>query len=166
MIRQLECEDLEKVFVLGNKLREKTSYRCIVPDWERALGAIIKMAGEARSLALVAEHDKQITGVMLCTTTSLWWVDQQKGAQVASDVMFYSKYPGDGRKMLERMKKWAFSLPRVIRIEMALSSESRLERVKPFYEAAGFKLEGSLFVLNHPRYEELLRGQEDVCRAS
>lgn len=157
MVRELGANDLEQVFLLGNHLRQKTAYRCIVPDVERALGAIIEMAARpTRHLALVAEHKGIITGVLLASIETLWFVDQQKGAQIASDILFYSRYPGDGRKMLEKMKEWAFGLPRVVRIEMAVSSGVRLDRIKPFYEAAGFKQEGSLFVMNHPNYSQVL----------
>jgi hypothetical protein len=58
------------------------------------------------------------------------------------------------------MVDWAFMVPRVVRIEMAVSSgQADINVMRRVYESEGFKLEGSLFTRNHPKYDAALNGQ-------
>jgi RimJ/RimL family protein N-acetyltransferase len=57
------------------------------------------------------------------------------------------------------MVEWAFTVPRVVRIEMAVSSgQGNIPTMRRLYESCGFVLEGTLFTRNHPKYNEALLG--------
>lgn len=158
--------DMEQVCALLAKLHIETPYRCIAPDWPTIINALQAATVMRAGLVLVAEHAGEITGVMMAVAQPLWWVDQQQGARVASDMVFYSRRYGDGRKMLRKMVEWAFASPRVVRIEMAVSSGQAGSRVmKRLYESEGFTLEGMMFVLNHPRYQSVLDEAESARAA-
>lgn len=174
MIRPFNPEDIEQVVGMLEYLRQRTPYRCVKPDWPEIVNVVGNAAAKRRGLVLVAEHDSKLTGVLVAIAETYWWQNAQTGARVASDLIFFSLYPRDGLKMLKRMVQWAFSVPRVIRVECGISSGESIEKVRGLYEAAGLHLEGTLFVANHPRYQAMLdpepafhvEQEETECQAS
>jgi hypothetical protein len=161
MIRLMQPDDLQKAIVLLDDLRRSTPYRVCRPDWGVVVQTITACMNPSVGLVLVAEHDGELTGILIATVATLWWADQSQGPRMASDLVFHSKHPGDGKKMLQNMVEWAFDLPRVVRIEMAVSSgQGTMESVRRIYEAAGFALEGTLFTMNHPKYNAILVGKQ------
>lgn len=157
MIRQMQPEDLEQVLALIAVLHIETPYRQIEMDWHGIIAFLTVAQMNRTALILVAEHEGKVTGVMLAKVEPFWFADQRNGARVASDLMFYSKFAGDGPRMLRRFIAWAFSVPRVVRIEMAVSTgQAKLERMAKIYTRVGLQQEGSLFVMNHPMYQQIL----------
>jgi hypothetical protein len=158
MIREAKGEeDMKQICVLLEILRLQTPYRAVVPSWEMILDTLLKLIMRKDGLALVAEHDGKMTGVLLATAQPLWWVHPMAGARIASDLVFYSQRYGDGRRMLRQMVDWAFGTHRVIRIEMGVSSgQAPLDVMRRLYASEGFALEGSFFVRNHPNYQAML----------
>jgi hypothetical protein len=161
MIRLIEPDDLQKTIVLLDELRRATPYRCCCPDWGVVVQTLMACMNPAMGLVLVAEHDGELTGILIAAVQTLWWADQSEGPRKASDLVFHSKRFGDGKRMLQMMIEWAFAVPRVIRIEMAVSSgQGTMATAQRTYESVGFVLEGTLFTMNHPQYEEILVGQQ------
>lgn len=158
MIREMLPSDLEKVLPLLVHIHLDSPYRHAVPDWTLVVNTLISMMERNAGLALVAEHKGEITGILLAVTETFWWVNQQLGAKIASDLVFYSRHLGDGRKMLQRMTEWAFKQPRVIRVQIAYSYDHPEHLMKRLYTSAGFDKMGSFWVLHHPRYQAMLDG--------
>jgi hypothetical protein len=120
MIRLMQPEDLQKAIILLDGLRASTPYRCCRPDWGVVVQTLTACMNPSVGLVLVADHDGELTGILIATVATLWWADQSQGPRMASDLVFHSKRPGDGKEMLRKMIEWAFETPRVIRIEMAV----------------------------------------------
>lgn len=159
MIRLLQPEDLEQACALLEILRLHTPYRALLPDWERIINTLIMSQG-IQGQVWVADNKGKITGILIAAVSNIWWTDPRVGPCIASDLVFYSQRFGDGRRMLQAMVDWAFQVPRVVRIEMAVSSaQADLSTMQRVYESVGFKLEGSLFIRNHPKYDAVLNGQ-------
>lgn len=157
MIREMQPEDLEGVIALIAVLHIETPYRQIEMDWHGIIAFLTAAQMRRTALILVAEHEGKITGLMLGKVEPFWFADQAAGARVASDLVFYSRFAGDGPRMLRRFIAWAFSVPRVVRIEMAVSTgQADLGRMAKIYERVGLRQEGSLFVMNHPMYQQIL----------
>lgn len=161
MIRLMQPDDLQPVIRLLDRLRIATPYRACRPDWGVVVQTLMLCMNPAQGLVLVADHDGELTGILIATVATLWWADQNEGPRMASDLVFYSNRFGDGRRMLAQLVAWAFDVPRVIRIEMAVSSGmGTMATAQRLYESAGFQLEGTLFTMNHPKYNAILEGQQ------
>lgn len=161
MIRPMAPDDLQAVIRLLDGLRCDTPYRACRPHWPAVVEVLMICMNPAQGLVLVAEHEGHLTGILIATVTTLWWADPANGPRMVSDLVFHSKHYGDGARMLKVMIEWAFTLPRVIRIEMAISSgQGTLASLRRLYEGQGFVMEGTLFTLNHPKYNDILCGIE------
>ena len=156
LIRPYAPEDIQQVIKLLETLRRRTPYRAIVPDWPEIVRVITACSNKRSGLVLVADHDGRITGLLIAVAQVLWWQNERAGARIASDLIFYSQRPGDGAKMLKGMIEWAFSVPRVVRIECGISSGEDVEALQKLYLDAGFKKDGTRFVMDHPKYAEAL----------
>lgn len=160
MIRPFQADDMQQAIKLLDELRCATPYRMCRPDWTVVVQTMIACMNPTTGMVLVAEHEGQLTGILIATVTPLWWGDQQHGPRMVSDLVFHSKHYGDGRRMLQAMIAWAFELPRVVRVELAVSSgQGTLQSMRRLYESAGLRLEGTLFAINHPKYESMLTGE-------
>lgn len=155
MIRRFQPDDMASVLGLLEVLRRRTPYRSVKPNFPEAARAITLCSAKRSGLVLVADHAGKITGVLIAAAQELWWQDDH-GARIASDLAFFSLRAGDGRKMLQEMIKWAFDVPRVIRIECGISSGEEAERLSKIYLDCGFRLDGTRFVMDHPRYAAAL----------
>jgi hypothetical protein len=158
VIRRYDPGDIKMVLGLLEALRQRTPYRCIKPDWPDIVNVISNASAKRTGLVLVAEHHGVITGILIAVAQTLWWQNEQTGARIASDLIFHSRKMGDGTRMLKAMIEWAFSIPRVVRVECAISSGEDAERLESLYLKAGMHKEGTLFVANHPKYEAALSG--------
>lgn len=158
MIREIRPEDMKPILDLLDQLRRRTPYAHIKPDFPEAVRVITLAAAKRDGFVMVADHGGEITGVMLAIVVPLWWQSEKTGARIASDLAFYSKRIGDGAKLLAAMIEWAFSVPRVVRIECGVSSGENIEQVERLYRMAGFQLEGTRFVLDHPKYHAVRTG--------
>lgn len=163
MIRPYTPDDIDQVLGLLEALRRRSPYRVVKPDWPTIVQVVTTAAAKRTGLVLVAEHDGKITGLLIALATTLWWADPKFGARTASDIIFYSLRMGDGKRLLQRMISWAWSIPRVVRVECAVSSGEEASKVVPLYLAAGFHLNGTLLVANNPRYQAALDGIEEAA---
>ena len=152
MLRDMLPDDMKPILVLLDELRRKTAYAHIRPDYPEAVRLITLASAKRDGFVQVAEHGGRLTGVMLAVVQPLWWQNERTGARIATDLAFYSKRVGDGAKLLAAMIEWAFSVPRVVRIECGISSGESIAQLSSLYRTAGFVLEGTRFVLDHPKY--------------
>lgn len=156
MIRPYAPGDIQQVLGLLEVLRQNTAYRAIKPDWPDIVNTITNAANKRAGLVLVAEHAGVITGLLIAVAQTLWWQSPDTGARIASDLIFFSKRMGDGKRMLQQMIDWAFTVPRVIRVECAISSGIHVSRLEGLYLSCGMHKEGTQFVVNHPKYSAAL----------
>ncbi len=159
MIREFHHDDIDQVVGLLAILHLRTPYRCVKPDWPEVVQLIAGASSRRGGKVLVAEHDGKITGVLIAVAQTLWWQNAGTGARVVSDLIFFSQRVGDGRRMLKQMIAWAFTVPRVVRVECGISSGQDVQRLEQLYVDCGLVREGTSFVVNHPKYEAALRGE-------
>lgn len=146
---------------LLDALRRTTSYRAIKVDWMRVVATITALATTpTEGFVRVSEIDGKIAGCLIGTVQPLWWVAAKEGACVVSDLVFHTAKGRDGRALLRAFSEWAFKVPRVIRIEMGVSADTELKAVERFFRSQGFRREGTLFVMNHPQYQQALQARK------
>lgn len=163
MIRDLEHQDLEAVVKLLDRLHIKSPYRALVPDWGQVVNTCLFNMQSPNGFAKVAVHKERITGVMLGNIQTPWWVDQQIGPRVASDIAFYSKAPKDGVRLLKALAEWAFNRPRVVRVECGYTINHPTEIMDRLYASAGYVKEGTFYIRNHPKYQAALDGLQHAA---
>lgn len=146
---------------LLESLRRNTSYRAIKVDWLRVVATVTALAtNPAEGFVRISELDGAIVGCLIGTVQPLWWVSATEGACVVSDLIFHTAKGRDGRALLRAFTDWAFKVPRVIRIEMGVSANTELRLMERFFRSQGFRREGTLFVMNHPQYQQALNARK------
>ncbi len=88
--------------------------------------------------------------VLAATAMPYWWAHQGHGPQYATEMIFVSTLRDSGLKLLRALELWAWTLPRVKKIEMDISSDIHPERTSELYLDAGFKQTGTIFVKDRP----------------
>lgn len=154
MIRDMLPADIEKVVEICRLMHRRSRYVRFKPHWPTVVQTIMRAASTPIGKVIVAEHDGKITGVLIAVVQEYWWTEAKAGARVASDLMFYSKHIGDGERMMQRMVEWAWKVPRVVRVEIGVSSGIKTDRVESFYRKMGFEYMGPMFVADHPKLQE------------
>lgn len=163
MIRDLQLTDMEPVVKLLDRLHQISPYRALVPDWTQVVQTCMFNIQSPSGFAKVAVHKGKISGVILANVATPWWVDQQIGPRVVSDIAFYSKRRGDGIAMLKAMAEWAFSVPRVVRVECGYTINHPGEIMDRLYASAGYVKEGTFYIRNHPKYQAALDGLQHAA---
>lgn len=149
MIRPLHHEDMQQLLALMAELHAKSMYADVKFSAQTVLSRIALLS--TKGYVRVAEHDGKLTGVFAGLVDEHWWSTPKTGARYATDMVFYSKHRGDGAAMVAGFIEWAFTRPRVITIEMAVSSGMVSERAADrFYTRLGFEKRGSIYVMDHP----------------
>lgn len=144
MIRKASISDVHAIEALGLRLKSKTLYATWRYDREAALKQIRAcVSGPVLGCAFVAEHDGQISGVILGVAERMWFSNQR----VASDLMFYSERPGAGYWLLRRFMQWAWSVPSVGQIMLGQSSGLEIDAVENLYRRLNFRKVGGLYEL-------------------
>lgn len=141
MIRQARTADLPQLMALGKRLIELTPYAEVKIDTLTAAQTLGQCINSAFGIALVAEHDGKITGLLLGAAVPLWFSKSRS----ATDIVTYAETPGDGYRMIRRFVTWAWSLPLVIEVTMAQSSGVEIERTAQLYERAGLARVGAIY---------------------
>ena len=139
-VRKAEIEDYPAWCDLVRRLFDKTPYAAIPVD----LPAISKLYSQCLHSKLgcvyVAEHGR-LTGTIMGVAQTLWFSQKR----YATDLLFYSERPGDGRLLLRAFLDWAWSLPSVVEVTLGQSSGIDVERTGILYERAGLTRVGSLY---------------------
>lgn len=153
MIRTLHGNDVEQLARLIAELHRRSVYRHAKVSMQQTLMTIASLTSSPNGFVRVAEHDAKVTGIIACTSEEFWWAEQKTGAKYATDMLFYSKRKGDGVLMLREAIDWAWSRPRVICFETAVSSGIEHAAASAMYESAGLQLQGSFWRINHPNLQ-------------
>ena len=141
MIRKAQVSDLPQRLALGKRLIVRTPYADVKIDTLIAAQTLGQCISSAFGIALVAERDGEITGLLLGAAVPLWFSKSRS----ATDIITYAETPGDGYRMIRRFVKWAWSLPNVIEVTMAQSSGIDVERTRQLYERVGLAPVGALY---------------------
>ncbi len=161
MIRAIAGTDLEKAVKLLAQLHARSPYRRMKPHWPTVVQTIVRLSSTPTGKVLVAEHDDELTGILIGVAQEYWWAEPKFGPRIASDLIFFSKHAGDGDEMMRQFKDWAFAVPRVVRVECGVASGIRPEKVTSFFEGLGFGFTGPMFAVDHPKFSE----EEQSCPA-
>lgn len=152
---------MQQMVNLLESLRKQTSYRAIRVDWMRVIATITALASNpGEGFVRLSEIDGKVVGCLIGVLQPLWWVDVKEGACVVSDLIFHTAKGRDGRALLREFVDWAFRTPRVIRIEMGVSADTELKTMERFFRSQGFGREGTMFVMNHPQYQQALQARK------
>lgn len=155
MIRPLCPDDLANVMRLLNELHAKSMYAQVKHHPQTILSRLVALSTRPVGFVRVAEHDGRLTGIFAGLSDEHWWADPERGARYATDLVFYSKHRGDGATMVREFVEWAWARPRVVTIEMAVSSGLTSEKAADrFYAGLGFTKRGSFYVMHHPKLGE------------
>ena len=143
---------MEEVIRLLQLLHKTSHYGRIKCSPHMGAMALARLQSSINGFVRVAEHDGKITGVLMGLVDEYWWAEPKKGARYASDLAFFSRRLGDGARMMREFIDWAWSRPRVVKVETAVSSGMlNADLADRFYENLGFEKRGSLYVIDHPK---------------
>ena len=151
MIRKGRIEDIPKIFEVGEKLREqyyKTNVPMHKPTVFKTLQAFIR---SPEKLLLVADHAGPFSGFVMASVEPFWDVDPRSGRRYVTDWAFYSERFGDGRKMLDIVVTWAWSLPRVIEVKMGTQIPQSDKVMDRLFGGAGFERVGRMYRFDKPQ---------------
>jgi len=154
MIRALQPGDVEQMAMLMHELHRRSVYARAKVHMQTALMHVASLAGSPNGFVRVASHDDKVTGLIACIADEFWWAEAKVGPKYATDTLFYSKRRGDGAEMLKEAIAWAWSRPRVICFETAVSSGIEHPAAAAMYRSAGLALQGSFWRINHPQLEQ------------
>lgn len=136
MIREARTIDLPGFIELVHRFRaELSTYPGCPVDRKSLVHVFGRCCNSAQALALVAEHDGEITGALLAILQPLWWSE----AKEATDAMIYAEHPGDGYRMAKRYVRWAWRQPKVQIVTMAHSAGGDLEQAARLHRVLGLE---------------------------
>lgn len=141
MIRPAVLADVNAIFDIA--LYEAGRYSGLKPDLIKIRGGIIQSISSAKHIALVAEHDGEVTGTLIGLTSENLWA-QRSNCLI---VLWYSRIAGDGINMLRAFKKWVQSR-RLIRVAGFVSDSEHIGvRTWLLVEHMGFYRCGGAYLL-------------------
>lgn len=140
-VRAATPADLPQLIELTLRLKPKTPWAGIELDRPALVRTYSMCMSSLFGCAFVLE-DKggRVTGMIIGVAQQLWWSRRR----YATDLVFYSE-KGDGRRLLQAFRRWAWSVPGVVEITMGQSSGIDIERTRKLYERAGMKLIGHMY---------------------
>lgn len=142
MIRLARIGDLPGCLQLGRRLHEQTPWHEIPIDTATVGRTFGECINNAFGFAMVAVHDREVTGLLLGVAEPLWFAPKRS----AKDIVLVSEYPGDGRRLARRFIEWAWSIPSVVDVTLSQSSGIAVPRMDVFYRRLGLRCVGSLYI--------------------
>jgi len=144
MIRKATAADLQAIIEMGYRLCDRTPQAHVKRDRPSIAKQLTACMSSAFGCVFVAEHEKQITGVIVGIAQQFWFSNQRQ----AVDLMFVAERVGDGPRLLKAFVEWAWKVPGVVEVAGAQSSGIEIERTAEMYERLGFQRVGSVFSMN------------------
>lgn len=154
MIREFAAGDIERVVPLLKSLHARSRYARFKPHWPTVCNVIARLASIPSGRVLVAEHGDAITGILIAMADEWWWSEPRVGPRFVTDLLLHSKQAGDGEAMVKDMIAWAWKVPRVVRVEIGISSGINTDAGERFYKSLGLNHLGPMFDLDHPKLQE------------
>lgn len=139
--RRATPNDLQQMIELGYRLCDQTPYKNIPRDRPAIVRTFTRAMSSQFACAFVTERDGKLTGLIVGIAEQLWF----SRARYATDLLFYSEHPGDGRKLLKLFLAWAWKVPGVVEVTMAQSSG--MKSVGSLYRREGLQRVGGLFTM-------------------
>ncbi len=141
MIRPATLADADAIFDIA--LHEAERYHGLKPDLVKIRKGILLSISSAKHIALVAEHDGEVTGTLIGLTSENLWA-QRSNCLV---VLWYSRIVGDGIKLLRAFRKWVRKR-RAIRVAGFVHDSDHMGR-RAFWlaERMGFERCGGAYLL-------------------
>ncbi len=150
MIRKGRLEDIEGIIEIGTKLLNRSNNSEVPVSRYAVFHAIRMFVSAPDKTILVAQHGNRFTGLIMAATETYWWADQKSGRRYVTDWSFYSERAGDGLKMLNIITQWAWSLPRVIEVNIARNFTNAEKQADIMFGEAGFERAGSIYTAKKP----------------
>jgi hypothetical protein len=150
MIRKGRLDDLELIIEIGSKLLEVSNNNSVPICRHSVFSVIREFIRAPDKVVLLAEHDGIITGFIMAAAEVYWWDNQRSGRRYVTDWSFFSQRAGDGEKMLNIVTKWAWSLPRVIEVNIARNFTNAEGTADQVFNRAGFKRAGAMYTAKKP----------------
>lgn len=147
MIRPALHADIPAAIECGRRLHARSVYAKHWVDQASCYQTMARAIADKTALLLVAEHDKQLTGLMLLQALPYWWASPAAGARYVTDLVFGAERAGDGMGMLRAGIEWAWTVPRVAECTFGISSGITPERTAELYRLAGMKELGGMWMV-------------------
>lgn len=141
MIRPAGPDDIPALQRLLEQLHGRSPVQAIDVDW----AAVLHMLGAsiAQGSTFVDEEAGRIYGFIIAAVMPLWW---NTAKRVGQDVFFYSKRIHMGEKLLHEAARWC-KAHGATWLQFGISSFRSVDSVAAIYLSAGFRREGSFFVM-------------------
>ena len=150
MIRKGRLEDIDLITEIGSKLLARSNNSDVPVCRQSVFAAIREFVRAPDKAILLAEHDSRITGFIMVAIETYWWADQRSGRRYATDWAFYSERAGDGLKMLNIVTRWAWSMPRVLEVNIARNFTNAEGTADTVFNEAGFARAGAMYTAKKP----------------
>jgi hypothetical protein len=150
MIRKGLQSDIPYLLETGYRLHAKSG-NADVPVHKPTVVAMFSLFIRDPSKALIlSERDEIIRGFIMAAAEPFWWADPIRGRRYVTDWAFYSEHRGDGLLMLEAVKNWAWTVPRVVEVACATNVPKGRGVVDGLFTSAGFERMGGMFRVSKP----------------
>lgn len=153
MIRKATTSDLQAIVALGYRLCDRTPLADIPRDRPAIVHTITQCMASQYGCCLVAEHDRQITGVILGIAQQYWFSRKRQ----ATDLMFTAETPRDGLRLLRAFVTWAWAVPNVVEVALGQSSGIEVERTGKVFKRLGFEQVGGIYSMRWAQRAEQIR---------
>lgn len=147
MIRLGTMGDIERVKRRLDKLRLHSIFAPFDVDWGRIEGMLTEAIGHG-ALFIDDGDGTQLLGLVIAAIKPLWW---NPSVRIGTEIFFSFTSQEIGVALLEHLCKWCFNRG-AHTIQLSVASQGPVEDVQAVYEGAGFKLNGSLFVMYREEY--------------
>jgi len=143
-------EDINDVIQIGGKLLSRSNNREVPICRESIFRMLRHFVRAPDKIVLLASHDDSVTGLLMAAAEVYWWDNPKSGRRYVTDWCFYSERAGDGLKMLNICTAWAWSLPRVIEVNVARNFTNNEDRADIVFDKAGFSRAGAMYTAKKP----------------
>lgn len=151
MIRRIQPDDIEQVMQLCKELHARSRYSRFKPHWPTIARLLVRGTASMFARVFVAEHDGKVTGVLYAVAEEYFWAEAGAGARFVTDLFTFSKRRGDAKRLIDAMVAWAWTVPRVVNVEMGVSSGiAGADRV----HRANYQLTGTMFSVENPKLSQ------------
>ena len=150
MITKGRLEDIDKIVEIGRKLLERSNNKGVPICQASVFQAVREFVRAPDKVVLLATHDGVVTGFIMAAAETYWWDNQRFGRRYVTDWAFYSQRAGDGEKMLNIVRRWAWSLPRVIEVNIARNFTNAEGTADAVFKKAGYERAGAMYTAKKP----------------
>lgn len=145
VIRKGRVEDINLIIDVGKRLLHKSNNRDVPVSKNAVFNVIREFVRAPDKVILVAGNRYRLSGLIMAAAETFWWDDPRRGRRYVTDWCFYSEISGDGLRMLDIVTRWAWSLPRVVEVNVARNFTNAEDSADKLFKKAGFKRAGAMY---------------------